>query len=183
MLTPRGTLVLVLILLVCFSVTFSRAVFREKGPPAFFLEKHQGITVLLGDGFPSPGVYQFSDGTTPMGVIGLTGLAFKENQVSHPALSSPLQSGEMLTCSLEGLKIGTLQRSWMPAKQRMALSIPLHPECMNYEDWQALPGIGPRLAEKIEKDRQQNGDFGSLEGLKRVRGIGPKRIKVWKIFF
>jgi competence protein ComEA len=51
------------------------------------------------------------------------------------------------------------------------------------DDWQALPGIGPKLAERIEVDRQKNGEFASLEDLKRVSGIGKKRIEAWRIFF
>ena len=37
-----------------------------------------------------------------------------------------------------------------------------------------LPRIGPILAVRIVTDRRQRGPFGSLEGLDRVRGIGPK---------
>ncbi len=37
-----------------------------------------------------------------------------------------------------------------------------------------LPRIGPVLAVRIVADRRQRGPFGSLEGLDRVRGIGPK---------
>ena len=37
----------------------------------------------------------------------------------------------------------------------------------------SLPGIGPVLAARIVGDRNQNGPFGSLEGLQRVKGIGP----------
>ena len=36
----------------------------------------------------------------------------------------------------------------------------------------ALRGIGPSLAHRIVADRDSFGPFGSLEGLKRVRGIG-----------
>ncbi len=36
-----------------------------------------------------------------------------------------------------------------------------------------LPGIGPALARAIEEDRRARGPFGSLEGLDRVRGVGP----------
>ena len=37
-----------------------------------------------------------------------------------------------------------------------------------------LPGIGPVLAERIVKYREQKGPFQSLEELKEVKGIGDK---------
>lgn len=37
----------------------------------------------------------------------------------------------------------------------------------------ALPRIGPVLAARIVADRDSLGPFGSLDGLQRVRGIGP----------
>lgn len=37
----------------------------------------------------------------------------------------------------------------------------------------SLPGIGPVIASRIVADRDRNGPFGSLEGLQRVKGIGP----------
>jgi len=46
-----------------------------------------------------------------------------------------------------------------------------------------LPGIGETLARRLELDRQENGEFGSLEGLLRVKGVGLKSIERWRIFF
>lgn len=37
-----------------------------------------------------------------------------------------------------------------------------------------LPGIGPALARRIVLDRDSLGPFGSLAGLERVRGVGPR---------
>jgi competence protein ComEA len=37
---------------------------------------------------------------------------------------------------------------------------------------ETLPRIGPALAQRIVADREAAGPFGSLEGLRRVRGIG-----------
>jgi competence ComEA-like helix-hairpin-helix protein len=41
-----------------------------------------------------------------------------------------------------------------------------------------LPRIGPGLARAIVADRAANGPFGGLEGLGRVRGIGPALLRV-----
>ncbi|MGK2935753.1 MAG: ComEA family DNA-binding protein [Gemmatimonadaceae bacterium] len=38
---------------------------------------------------------------------------------------------------------------------------------------ETLNGIGPTLAARIVADRDSSGPFGSLEGLRRVKGIGP----------
>ena len=45
------------------------------------------------------------------------------------------------------------------------------------QDFDALPGIGPRLAERIMKYRQSVGAFYSLDGLRAVKGIGKKKFE------
>lgn len=39
-----------------------------------------------------------------------------------------------------------------------------------------LPGVGPRLADRIVQDRASRGGFGGVEGLDRVPGVGPSVI-------
>jgi competence protein ComEA len=39
---------------------------------------------------------------------------------------------------------------------------------------EALPGVGPALAERIVAERVTGGAYGSLEALGEVRGVGPK---------
>lgn len=76
-----------------------------------------------------------------------------------------------------------IRQGWMPARQRLALGIPLHPDRMSREDWVALPGIGERMALRIEEDRQKYGDFFRFEALERVKGIGPAKLKALRPFF
>ena len=181
--SPRGAVLLVLILLAGYAITCSRVVFHDGGPPAFFLEDREGVSVVLGEGFPEPGLHQFSDGTSMGGVIEMTGMKISSTLTEDPRLNQALRSGEMIDILFADSQVVEIQRNWLPALQRMALGIPLHPDCMDFDDWQALSGIGPRLALRIEEDRQQNGEFGSLDGLKRVRGIGSRRIEAWRKFF
>jgi competence protein ComEA len=42
------------------------------------------------------------------------------------------------------------------------------------QDFDALPGVGPKLAERILKHRQSVGVFQSLDDLLEVKGIGKK---------
>ncbi|PLX97224.1 MAG: hypothetical protein C0621_00235, partial [Desulfuromonas sp.] len=49
--------------------------------------------------------------------------------------------------------------------------------------WQALPQLGEKLAHRIEIDRQENGDFGTLEALVRVKGVGKGKFSLWKKYF
>ncbi len=45
---------------------------------------------------------------------------------------------------------------------------------------ESLPRIGPALAARIVANRDSFGAFGSLDGLQRVRGIGPAMAKILK---
>jgi competence ComEA-like helix-hairpin-helix protein len=42
---------------------------------------------------------------------------------------------------------------------------------------EALRGIGPSLAKRIVADRDSFGPFGSMEGFRRVKGVGPSMVE------
>ena len=66
---------------------------------------------------------------------------------------------------------------------------PLHPPCTGVPTWrvdldtapveelQLLPGVGPRLAQRIVQDRAVHGAFGGVQGLDRVSGVGASVIE------
>ncbi len=41
----------------------------------------------------------------------------------------------------------------------------------------ALPGVGPRIADRIVELRKKRGFFSQVEDLLRVKGIGPKKLE------
>ncbi|MGH9741621.1 MAG: ComEA family DNA-binding protein [Candidatus Acidiferrum sp.] len=45
------------------------------------------------------------------------------------------------------------------------------------EELQLVPGIGPVTAEKILQMRKAYGPFKSVDDLRAIRGIGPKRLE------
>ena len=128
-------------------------------------------------------MYQLNDGSSVINVINLTGIAATDLLTSVEGTVAAVINGAQYVVSKKGQKFEIVQRGWMLADQRMALGIPLHLDRMSGSDWLALPRIGIKLAESIRIDRQKNGDFGGLDALQRVKGIGQGKIARWKIFF
>jgi len=47
------------------------------------------------------------------------------------------------------------------------------------EDLTAVPGMGPRLAERIIGQREEQGRFSGIEELGKIHGIGKKKLAAW----
>jgi DNA uptake protein ComE-like DNA-binding protein len=56
-------------------------------------------------------------------------------------------------------------------------AVPVDLDLAGRAELEALPRIGPALAARIVASRDSLGPFGSLEGLGRVRGIGPAMLR------
>jgi len=179
--TPPALIVLAVFLFL--TVLLSREASVTEALPAFLPHEQGLVSVELAGVGIVPGVYQFYDGLPLSGVIKLTTPLLVKNLSKDSVWSQPLRDGESLLFVKKGRQIEVLQQGWMLASHRLAMAIPLHPDRMSIHDWAALPGIGATLADRIESDRQKNGDYGSLNALIRVRGVGVKRIASWKSFF
>jgi competence protein ComEA len=181
---PQPPLLFGLVVFAAVALLLGRGVLPTQDPPAFSLQTPGGIRVLLGPGFPNPGVHQFSDGNTVRSVIELTGLAAAGSSAApNDREGDELVDGMSLAIGDSSGRQGEIEQGWMPARQRLALGMALHPDRMSREDCVTLPGIGEKLAAEIEKDRQNYGDFGSFEAIDRVKGIGPAKLKALRPFF
>ena len=60
--------------------------------------------------------------------------------------------------------------------------LPLDLNRATAEQLEALPGIGPALAERIVAYRRQHGPFRRLEDLTRVSGVGPKTVEALRAY-
>ena len=49
-------------------------------------------------------------------------------------------------------------------------------------EWAQFEGIGETLAKRIVADRQARGPFASVEDVRRVKGIGPKKFEEMRPF-
>ena len=181
---PSGTFLLVAILLSILLFRVSRATFPVRDEfPAFYVHKPGYVTIYLGRGFFNYGYRQFIAGVSPVDVIRMAGFVLPVELEKILMEQGALRSGEAIEIVLVDAEVTDVRRFYVHAGQRITLGIPLHPDTMNASDWQALPGIGPRLAERIIFYRQKNGEFGSLEALVRVKGIGKATVKRLSDFF
>jgi len=53
---------------------------------------------------------------------------------------------------------------------------PVDLDVANEKEIESLRNVGPALAKRIVADRDSFGPFGSMEGLRRVKGIGPSMV-------
>jgi competence ComEA-like helix-hairpin-helix protein len=62
-------------------------------------------------------------------------------------------------------------------KARPRPSGPVDLDVASEQEIEALRNIGPALAKRIIADRDSFGPFGSMEGLQRVKGVGPSMVE------
>ena len=183
---PRGSRLTIwcIALLLSLSLYFKGRVPTEKGEGAALFRAPAGkVTVRLAGDFPRPGLYLFPDGVSPLTAIKMTLPDVPLPRAAGSQSRGRLVSGDILTLKLAGSQYAGFSLESMGVKERMLLGIPLDPDLMEPADWSCLPGIGPVLSGRIAADRHKNGAFGSLDGLLRVRGIGPGKLAAIRKYF
>ncbi len=180
----RGGWLLLLFMLVLTGVDLGRLSGKNTEQSAPVVGRENAALVLVqADNARIDGIHQINDASDLLGVINLAGLSVAAETRRQLMAQGPFESGETLKIQIVGSVVCGVESCWMPAAMRMALTIPLHPDRMDLEDWQDLPGVGPRLAQAIIDDRQKNGEFNGFGDLLRVDGIGLGRLSTWRSFF
>ena len=180
--TKYATITILGLFLVLVGINWSRFA-RDTGEPAL-LREPSGVWVQLGHGFSvSETVRQFNDDCLLVHVIKLTEYSVAAGVNSIIEEQTPVESGQRIDLIVQETEIQSISFSWMSASQRVVLGIRLHPDRMTPKDWEFLPGVGAKMAARIEDNRQNNGDFGSFSALRRIKGVGARKMAAWKEFF
>ncbi len=145
----------------------------------------QSIMVHVVGAVSKPGVYQLPKGARIFQAVEKAG-ATKEAALGFINLAQSIQDGEQIivpskaevTATAGSIKAGT--RSGVVASsartgQRTASSGLININTANQTQLDALPGIGPAMAQRIMAYRQTNGPFKSVQDIQKVSGIGAKK--------
>ena len=68
----------------------------------------------------------------------------------------------------------------MSGAQLLTLGLPIDLNRATAEDLDAIPGIGPALAQRIVDYRKAHGPFKQVEDLREVSGVGPQNLQKLK---
>lgn len=156
----------------------------EKGGGAAFSNfTGRGITVRVTGKVRYPGVYRLPEGAVAGAAIKMTLPGVGGTSSVRGPGTRRLASGDVVCVTEDANGNALISITKMTAKERMLLKIPLHPDLLDEAEWSLLPGIGAALSRRIVADRQENGAFGSVEGLLRVPGIGEGKLAAIRKFF
>lgn len=156
---------------------------RKEEGVAFLHGGAGGVLIRLAGDVPEPGVYRFDDGVTVVDVINMTLPDQASLNFDSTLLATPLAKGNVLEVAGSKPHCTEIAIKKMRARERIIYGMLLEPDELDENDWEALPGIGPNLARRIMVDRQNNGDFGGVQGISRVPGIGEGKLKLLEKYF
>ena len=105
-----------------------------------------------------PGVVELPIGSRVQDAIEAVGGATKDKALESVNLARPVVDGEQIIVGV-------------PTEGATSSTISINSASVDQLD--ELPGVGPAIAERIVKWREENGPFTSIDELTEVSGIGP----------
>lgn len=143
-----------------------------------------GTTVIKIQGdVQCAGIYGYNRKTDVETVINMTVQQYGASRQNILRVLQGVPSGTIVAFTATASKHVDITKLSMSSRERMVLGIPLDENSMDQRDWEALPGIGKKTAERIVAYRQINGAFTSLSELESIPGIGPATVKKIRQFF
>lgn len=116
----------------------------------------------------NPGVYKFDHAPTPAEIWRQSG-----GPGTAPETPDKITSGSRVEIGPDG----HYRLARMNGAQLLTLGLALEINTATAADLEALPGIGPVLAQRIIDYRQKHGQFKKIDDLIKVSGIGPKNLE------
>ena len=141
------------------------------------------VVVHVSGAVKQAGVYRLAPDSRVADAIEQAGGASENADLDALNLAEPLQDGQKIHVPRKGEASAPTTASVSPprtprrAPQAAAVQFPINLNTATAEQLEAIPGIGPVLAQRIIEYRQTHGRFQSVDELLEVRGIGSKRLE------
>jgi len=181
---------LVIVLLLALAILFI-GLFRPSHPFRSMLapsennlktEPHRQWIVEVTGAVKNPGIYSFDTPTTAGQAVQTAGGPTDEHRVLLDTPSNALDTGMRIELQESNGDRLRLIITPMGSRERFVLSIPIDLNQAAVEDLVMIPGISDRLARRIVEFRKSHGPFKTWHELRRVKGIGPKKIERFRSY-
>jgi comEA protein len=143
------------------------------------------VVVHVSGAVKKSGVYRLAPDSRVADAIEQAGGATQNADLDALNLAEPLQDGQKIHVPRKGEVSAPAVASVAPSRSPRSApqaaaattQFPINLNTATAEQLEAIPGIGPVLAQRIIEYRQTHGRFQSVDELLEVRGIGPKRLE------
>lgn len=137
---------------------------------------YQYIIEVEGD-VKNAGIYIFDKPPTAYQAIQSAG-----GPISKPRLLFHMPDDTLDTGIRLELRSTSLIITPISSRKRLVLGIPIELNKAGVEDLAIIPGISHGLAQRIVEFRESHGPFKTYNELRRVKGIGPKKVKSFRSY-
>lgn len=152
-----------------FAHSSNEAVLTEAGPE---------VIVYVSGAVNHPGVIRLASGARALDAIDGAGGLLPIADAAKLNMAQPLRDGMQIHVPARAGKSNTAGAEQSQTTGQTADRININ--TAGAQELDRLPGIGPSIAEKIIQYRETNGNFGVIEDLKKVPGIGESKYNKMK---
>lgn len=123
-----------------------------------------------------PGLVRLPPGARVADALDAAGGVLPGTDLSSLNLARKVLDGELIAVGIPGAPAAPAGNGG-PAEAGGSADAPLDLNAATVDQFDALPGVGPVLAERIAAYRTEHGGFRSVEQLREVEGIGDSRFE------
>ena len=143
--------------------------------------RHQCIIEVTG-AVKKPGIYSFDKPPTASQAIQRTGGPIGERHLSFDSPGDTLNTGMHVEVQESSAECAQVIITPMSYRKRLVLGIPIDLNQASIEDLDMIPGISHGLARRTVEFRESHGPFKTWNDLRRVKGIGPKKVESFRSY-
>jgi competence protein ComEA len=183
---PRQQLALYALALVAVGLIGARYLAAERGrapaqhspPPSVRVERSaESVVVHVTGAVRRPGVYRLPSWARLDRALKRAGGPVKRADLEGVNLAARVSDGQQVIVPRRGALAAGVGTSSAPGA---APAAPVSLNTATVEQLDQLDGVGPVTAQKILEWRREHGGFRSVDDLKQISGIGPKRFEALK---
>lgn len=136
------------------------------------------IRVYVGGEVAAPGIYTLNRGSRVAEAIEAAGGTTRRGDTSVLSMAGTLQDGDQVIVPEVRPTARPAEPGVASTPQTTGAPGPVNINSASATELEALPEIGPKLAERIVEYRLTNGPFTSVDQLAEIRGISERMVEI-----